>query len=69
MNTKDVNDNTLLHQASMAKKLSVCQYLIENNADVTARNKDNMLAIDLAQTTEVKKYLYEFQKPQNLKKL
>ena len=53
----------------MTKKLSVCKYLIENNADVTAKNKDHMLAIDIAQSTEVKKYLFDFQKPQNLKKL
>jgi len=44
----------------MTKKLSVCKYLIENNADVTAKNKDHMLAIDIAQSTEVKKYLFDF---------
>jgi len=69
INTKDVNGNTLLHQASVAKKLSVCEYLIDYEADVTTKNKDNMLAIDLAQTKEVKQYLFDFQKPQNLKKL
>ncbi len=48
INTRDMYSNTLLHYAVMNKNLEITRFLILNNIDVNALNKDMYSALHLA---------------------
>jgi ankyrin repeat protein len=53
----DVAQNSTLHHAALTNKMQVCKYLIEQEANLTIINKDESLAIELASSDELIKYL------------
>ena len=60
IDAQDVAFNTPLHHAALTGKKTVCQYLIEQGANTTLTNRDDLLAIDLAQSAEVIEYLKQY---------
>ena len=52
INLQDIGLNSALHHAVMTSKVEICKLLIEKGADLTLKNRDSMLAIDLANKKE-----------------
>jgi ankyrin repeat protein len=70
VNAQDKQLNSALHHAAMARKPALAKYLVEQlSVDLTQKNIDGLLAVDLAQSKDFKLLLQKFQKPQDLKKL
>lgn len=61
VNFKDLIGNTCLHHAALTNKLSVCQYLIQDQeADTSIVNQEGLLPIDLTSTKEVELFLSKY---------
>lgn len=45
---KDVEGNTPLHIACMHNRLEILRFFLDQGADVTARNSENMTCLDVA---------------------
>jgi serine/threonine protein kinase len=58
IDARDAVQNTCLHHAAISNKLNLCKYLIEmEKADLTLKNLEGELAIDLTTADEVENYL------------
>ena len=63
-NQQDIGHNTALHHAVMGDKLRVCKLLVREQVDLELKNRDKMLAIDVAnkKQKDLVEYLSQYQK-------
>lgn len=67
VDAQDIGLNTPLHHAALTNKLSVCQYLMAQKVNTTLKNRDELLAIDLASADDVIAFLSQHQTKQDKK--
>mmetsp|Transcript_4376 Transcript_4376/g.7401 ORF Transcript_4376/g.7401 Transcript_4376/m.7401 type:complete len:208 (+) Transcript_4376:452-1075(+) len=69
LNAQDKMGNTALHYAAHTNKINVCRFLVEEKeVDLTLKNGDGQLAIDMASSDVIQGYLSQFQKQERKKK-